>query len=323
MFNFYDTNYANTIFADYYTSAKTLNLIAYTATFGGGFYATLSIEDSIARRGTAPDDDNVRFDGITAAGYGDVNGNGVTPAVDDGKWRAEREGSDIPDIVAAIGVSQSWGKAQIMAAVHNIDARADFLDVGVGGADVRVDGEEWGYAVGAGVGVNLPIAAGGHFAIEAVYADGALKYLGDTIGDEFTNHRISYDDNNTNGVADDVSSVDTGSGYSITGEFQVNLSASLVATAFGSYASVDNASKDIIDASGSRLMDTNSYIIGANLVYTITKGLTVGTEVSYVNTEFNYVDRTFINAPGNANPRVFSSEESEDLNFGIRLERKW
>src|SRR5262249_7717287 len=44
-FGIYDNEYGDTVFAPYFTSFETVDLIAYTAQFGGGFSATLSIED--------------------------------------------------------------------------------------------------------------------------------------------------------------------------------------------------------------------------------------------------------------------------------------
>jgi hypothetical protein len=205
-----------------------------------------------------------------------------------------------------------------MGAIHNIDARATFSPLTPG--DVLVKGEEWGYAIGAGVGVNLPIAAGGHFAIETVYADGALDYLGDA-GGLTPDHVISYDANNTLSTADDVFAVDTTTGWSVTGEFQVKFSPSLVGTAFGSYVTIDAAGA-YAPATGASVTDIDAYIVGANLVYTITKGLTVGAELSYKNTQTDFVERTFVVA-GPVNPLVFSSTEEEEIEFGIRLERKW
>jgi hypothetical protein len=304
MFNFYDTEYANTIFADYYTSQRTLNLLAYTATFGGGFYATISVEDGTARRdSTFGQFGDIDFDGVL---FSDDGANGLIDA--------EVEGQDIPDIVVAFGAKQSWGQFQVMGAIHNIDARASYDLDGSGNTDVLVEGDEWGYAVGAGVGVNLPIAAGGYFAIEATYADGAIDYLGiRDRTDDLADHVITYDENGTdNDLIDDLAAVDTTSGWALAGEFGVNFSPTLIGRVFGSYVDVDAAGGFAPDT-GSRLTGVESYILGANLVYTVTKGLTVGAEVAYTNTEGDFI-----------NPDLSTdSFEDEEFDFGIRLERKW
>jgi hypothetical protein len=75
-------------------SNATTNLLAYTATFGGGFSATLSIEDETGRRQRA-------FSTIA----------GAANVVDVGGTRR-------PDIVANLRVDQGWGSAQLSGALH-------------------------------------------------------------------------------------------------------------------------------------------------------------------------------------------------------------
>src|SRR4029077_15318217 len=55
-YGIYDAEYGNTILASYFTYQDTTNLLAYTATFGGGFSATLSVEDGKHTRGPQFDD---------------------------------------------------------------------------------------------------------------------------------------------------------------------------------------------------------------------------------------------------------------------------
>jgi hypothetical protein len=265
-YNFYDTNYGNTIFSGYYAPSVTTNLLSYTATFGGGFYATLSIEDNKVRRGTINAGNQV----VSAAP--NLYASGGTGYA----------GQQIPDIVAAIGASQSWGNAQIMAAAHQIrytDMVVDTNGTVAGGTASGHAGDDYGFAVGAGVGIDLPFAAGGRFAIEANYADGALSYLGATaLGPD------SYQGVNTSGVI----SSDNSKGYAIASEFQVGFSPSLTGTLFGSYANVDIGNGGF----SNQVDNVESYILGANLVYTVVKGLTVGAEVSYSNTDTAYVSST-------------------------------
>jgi hypothetical protein len=122
------------------SDAGTTQLLAYTATFGNGFSATLSLEDRNQRN----------IGGV----YYDVAG--------------ER----MPDVVANLRADQDWGSAQLSGAVHQLNSGA--LDP-FGG---RVD-NEYGYAVQGGVKINLPmLAAGDNLWLEAAYADGALSYLG-------------------------------------------------------------------------------------------------------------------------------------------------
>ncbi|WP_454814412.1 porin [Labrys neptuniae] len=84
-FGFYDNDFGDTIWAPYYAESNTVNLIAYTAQFGGGFSATLSIEDGRDHR---------------ADGFG-LQG-----------------GQQLPDIVGQLRFDQSWGAVAVQAAGH-------------------------------------------------------------------------------------------------------------------------------------------------------------------------------------------------------------
>ena len=116
------------------------NLFAYTATFGGGFSATLSVEDSIGNRRIA--------------------GNYLLA------------GQSMPDIVGNIRVDQAWGSAQLSAAAHEI--RTSTLNA-VGNDYFN----ETGWAIQGGIKLNLPmIAAGDTFWLQAAYGDGATDFSG-------------------------------------------------------------------------------------------------------------------------------------------------
>src|SRR5262249_7261885 len=123
-FGIYDADYANTIFAPYSTSQSTVNLLAYTAVFGGGFSATLSVEDGLDHQAGLWDDTL----GVPAA-YG---------------------GQTMPDVVGNLRIDGGWGEAAIFGAVHQIRY------------PLAANETDYGFAVGAGVGVNLPFMAGGH-----------------------------------------------------------------------------------------------------------------------------------------------------------------
>ena len=117
-------------------------LFAYTATFGNGFTATISVED-----GTGAD----------------VN-NGI-----DGGFNNAYLGEKYPDIVGVARADQTWGSAQLSAVAH--DTRA----IGVSGDTAEI----WGYALLAGATINLPtLGDGDKFALQGVYSHAALGYSG-------------------------------------------------------------------------------------------------------------------------------------------------
>jgi hypothetical protein len=116
-----------------------LPLIAYTAQLGNGVTATLSIQDGAAMRS-----------GITGGGvaYG---------------------GDNAPDVVGNVRVTQAWGSAQIMGALHELKTSAAAV----------VEGG-WGYAVGAGIEVKTPQTGNPNnsFLLQGVYSKGAVEYTG-------------------------------------------------------------------------------------------------------------------------------------------------
>jgi hypothetical protein len=125
------------------------NVIAYTAQFGNGFSATISVEDTASTRA-----------GIRAAAYSTA-----APA----GWASVQAGQRRPDIVGNLRVDGAWGSAQVMAAWKELTINAaPFNDTD-------------GYAIGAGIKINLPmIAPGDSLVITGVYADGAIEYTGIT-----------------------------------------------------------------------------------------------------------------------------------------------
>jgi hypothetical protein len=75
------------------------------------------------------------------------------------------EGMEAPDGVANIRVDQGWGSAQVMGAVRHIN---------------DVNGDGIGFAVGAGLGLNIP--GGWRFDAQGGYADGAVAYISNDPG---------------------------------------------------------------------------------------------------------------------------------------------
>jgi len=148
MFDFYANSYN---FATIRSSDTLTNLLAYTATFGSGWSATVSIEDGTHRRR------NISDLYLYLPGY-----NVTVPSA----------GQTAPDAVANIMVNQGWGQARLAAALHQV--RPSYVNAWA--ADQHTD---YGWAVSGGVKFNLPmIAAGDELWIEASYAEGAVGYLG-------------------------------------------------------------------------------------------------------------------------------------------------
>ncbi|MCZ8186417.1 MAG: porin [Beijerinckiaceae bacterium] len=116
-----------------------VNSIGYTASFGGGFSATIAL-DSAAERRTS----------ITGGAYA---------------------GQAMPDVVGKLAYDASWGSAYVAGAVHQIRTSTF-----VGGV---YPGTKYGWAISGGVKFNLPmLTKGSNLWLNAAYADGASSYTG-------------------------------------------------------------------------------------------------------------------------------------------------
>jgi len=108
MFDFYADAY------NYHSlrgSNATVALLAYTATFGSGFSATLSVEDQADRRAAI----GSTIASTTAA---PITVGGISAT----SFQAQPGGSRVPEIVGNIRLDQPWGAAQLSAAAHQVDS---------------------------------------------------------------------------------------------------------------------------------------------------------------------------------------------------------
>ena len=174
-------NYANFFSPDRKGFNEPL-LLAYTASFGGGFTATLSAESpaSVGASGGG-----TTINGATGcAGNGGCVANPALITFGGQKW---------PDIVGALHVKQGWGEAQISGVVHNVNVSAIGFDNAIAGENtcgtvafpVACNGEKnhVGWAIDAGVKINLQgwggmFAAGDDLIVTGVYSQSAVWYSG-------------------------------------------------------------------------------------------------------------------------------------------------
>jgi hypothetical protein len=202
------------------TGAAGTNVFAYTATFGNGFTGTLSLEDNTLRRNALWDAgaDALSFGAMpgpsfqVATGYegralGSIGPAGINPvATPTGALSAtfqagaigigDYAGQQFPDIVGALRVDQAWGSAQVAAAAHQVHAGyygnnftylvAPGNNVGPNQYTGIAPQDKWGWAVMAGVVVNLPWAKGDQFWVEGAYTVGAPAYTGFNANGQYT-----------------------------------------------------------------------------------------------------------------------------------------
>ncbi|SFL18388.1 Porin subfamily protein [Methylobacterium pseudosasicola] len=148
------------------------NLFAYTATFGNGLSATLSVEDPVFRRtpifapsgGAAPI--SPVFTGYTRgvpSSFGTID-------------TIQRE--RLPDFVGVLRVDQAWGSAQLSAATHELNVGTIALGTGAHFSVAHTNSVQ-GWAVQGGLKVNAPfVAPGDALYLQGAYGDGAQFYTG-------------------------------------------------------------------------------------------------------------------------------------------------
>jgi Porin subfamily len=134
------------------------DLFAYTATFGGGFSATISAESP--GNSTSP---------------GNGGNTGTYENVDTTNY-----GITAPDVVGVLRVDQGWGSAQVSGVAHQVHV----YDTAIGANGVGADGlsdsvNKWGWGIGAGISFNLPmLGAADKLSLQGDYTQNAIWYSG-------------------------------------------------------------------------------------------------------------------------------------------------
>lgn len=171
-------------------------------------------------------------------------------------------GQEIPDVVGQLRWDQNWGSIALQGAAHEFRT-----DQGV--APKR---DKYGWAAGGTVLLKLPFFTDGHFIAEWQYANGALDYLGagNTAVDQTDYFRKA-----SGGIAG-------GKGWSVVAELGVNITRTLQGNVVGSYI---NTTYDRVNIN--EILKISEYIIAANMLYTIAKGLSVSPEIAYTRGELD------------------------------------
>jgi len=252
-FEFWDA-YADNTYVGLQGSANSSDLFAYTVQFGGGFQATIAAEH-------APERNN---------GYGvsTVLGTAGTSFTNAGNIA-----SRTPDVVGQLYLEQGWGKAQISAAFHQ--STSGFVANGLGGTATYTAN---GYAVLAGVSINLPMLAAGDFLLlQGVYANGAGSYLG--AGSNLAGQGLIRNDADfavVNGVRQNEK------GYNLIAEMRHYWAPTFYQGIFASYLSLTPGSAiQAVNWNAGGLGKFNEWRVGTQFVWVPVAGLTLGVEGLY------------------------------------------
>ncbi len=166
------------------------NVLAYTATFGGGFEATLSLEDNL---------NNTRV-GLNGAVYG---------------------GTRFPDLVGRLRYSGGWGTAHLAGVVKEIRTNEASRLAGI-------SADKFGWALTAQVNVKLPmLAPGSEMWLAGTYGQGAVAYTGYT-GQAYRGFTTALSDGYAVGSGVSLAkswSIDGGLRHNWTPQWQSNLHA--------------------------------------------------------------------------------------------------
>jgi len=266
--SFYDFVGGQPFGTSFFNDVNPVNLVAYTANFGGGFTASIALEDALQTRTGASSTAAQTFFVGNAAGTN-------TAAYTYGAQR-------MPDVVANIRVDQAWGSAMLSGAVHQLFSNTLVTRTGTTVA-TTVD-TEYGFGINAGVKINLPmLAAGDYLILAANYSQGALRFGGNNTGTgsvpAFLGGGVP------DAFIDAFGRVHKTDAFSAEVALRHNWTPTLRSDFQFSYAQVDfDAIGTTRTAAGvnSGFVDTKFWQVGANLQWLPVKGLLIGGEVNYL-----------------------------------------
>lgn len=271
-------------------SDATVNLLAYTATFGGGFSATFSLEDRSERE------------------VGIANGVGIVGAGSNGQT--------YPDLVGSLNFAQGWGSLQVSGAIFNVRSNT-VSNTLVGGLANISGGDETGFAIQAALKINLPmLAAGDYLWLQGAYSEGGLSYLGyggnganTTWGPASRAGRINFANSDAAVVTTGLgASLKLTKGYALTAGLLHYWTPQIRQGVYGSYSELDYASQV-------SLQDPKEFRIGTNLIWTPVAGLDIGVEVLYAQVDL----RNRVQALGRPAGILIKSDDS--ISGRLRIQR--
>jgi hypothetical protein len=304
---------------------------AYTAQFGNGMSATLSVEQDRRRA----------FDYLGSAVAG--GGGGAVAAADLAGT------SNLQDVVANIRVDQAWGSAQISGAVRPMTGSY----YGAGnqlGTVVEWNGHpgnDIGWAASAGIRLNAPmIGPGDYFQAAVHYAEGATRYTSNTpttavLSQGQTVANVIHNDGGFTGTAAAPGSFERTTAWSVFASFEHFWTPSLRTSVYGSYLDISRPDSLNTAMCASGLfgggataaagraagcdLDSNQWLVGSRTQWNITKDLYVGVDFIYhkVNTAQMNAGNTFSlsGLAGKANSASYTTGDIDAFYTTWRIHR--
>ncbi len=328
-FAFDDVN--DTLHGNAYDGPWDTHMLAYTFAAGNGITATLALEDP------------------ANSDMGDGSANAITPhtmgailalvpntPTPPRNFRNQRRTGvvrdrNIPDVVAAFQVEQSWGKVKLAGIYHAGEARLDAMPAMLAVASPvtplplrspAVGATPWqdysGYGVTLGTAINLPALSGAVFSIAGSYGVGLNRAIG-------MGAVIGHAANGTRGGMPDVTIDAAGNlhktkGWSISTGVDLKVSDQVTLNLAGGYLDADN---DINDPTYADL-GLRAYALGASVKWSPVPDFGISLGVAYDHAEYSAghapVENGFVKTPSTVGPPALS--EQDQALFDQNAERK-
>jgi len=245
------------------------DLLAYTASFGGGFSATIAAQSNGSNGSSGGGTD---LNGVSGLNFNNLSRGGDYMV----------NGQSIPDFVANLKVVQGWGSAQVSGVAHYVDV------TGFNGLEQRKEG--WG--VDAGVSFNLPtFGAGDKFLVTGAYTQNAAWYSGlpDAMDGELgmvngNGQQMALADTYENPTG---ASFATPQAWSVSAELDHHFSPQFVGSIEGSYGQVrwTGTESALGLGGGSTVSNTNTWLVGVVAHWIPVTNLDFEFEVLYQQSE--------------------------------------
>ena len=298
-----------------------VNLVAYTAQFGNGFSASISLQDP-----TLYDTTNI-FNLSFPGGVSPTIGPNGTVNFLVGYGAPSIAGALVaPDVVGNIKVDQAWGSAMLSAVAHDNHAGYYGFNETFGHPS-----DKWGWAIQGALSVKAPMLGPGDvFNMQAVYTDGASRYnfqsLFPTTIAMFGGTGLpgAYQSLGFASIADAVfiggngfanSGLETVKSWGFRGGYAHNWNPYWVTAIYGGYGALDYgplatnticafARSTSLGLTGNCNPDFNVGVIGGNVIWTPVKNLAFTADVSWTKLDQKYSGTINVQPPATfAKPR--------------------
>ena len=292
---------------------------AYTATFGGGFSATIALEN----RGDQANTLTANSLGFNPTGLVGATATAVGP-------------QRLPALVGNVRVDQGWGSAMLSGAVMQNTANfaTPAINAVTNGLGPLVT--KTGWAVGFGLRINLPmLARGDALNLWAGYSDGALNYVGYSSLNENSAVTSNYlggylrNDRNmtifcTTGAC--IPNAETTKAFNLAGIFTHYWTPSLRSNFIVSWIRITPGQvTQATDWTNGGLSKATAWDVKTNLVWSPVRNFDIGLELSYARLTQNLTGFAggLPTAPACtvANPQCLTSISNNNWTGRLRVQR--